>query len=324
MLRKLRLACVMAAALAVASAAMAADQVNVRFSWKLKGEYAHFYDAQAKGLYSKEGLSVRFGEGAGAQAAIGALMQGQEDLVVLPGIFALQAISKGMPLKIVALYVPVQPTSIISMPDNPVRTPKDMEGKSIAGSVGETGTTYLPAFCKANGIDCSKIKIVQMDIQARVPQFLAHKVDMISGQSTNDIPLLEAKVPTKFVILDEDKFGLHVPGQALVTTNDILAKKGDAIRKFLKATNEGIMDSKRDTNGAAQAMLKSWPGGPGVKVVAEQAKATLDAMHGSASHPLGYTDQATVKDALDLLKGSGEISSERPLSDYYTNDYLPK
>ena len=84
------------AVLALASSAWAADEVKVRFSWKLKGEYAHLYLAQEKGLYASKDLAVRMGEGAGAPAALGALLQGQEDVVVMPAIFAASAIQKGM------------------------------------------------------------------------------------------------------------------------------------------------------------------------------------------------------------------------------------
>ena len=86
--------------------AHAADEVNVRFSWKLKGEYATFYTALERGFFAKRGLDVHLGEGAGAPAALGGLLQGQEDVVVLPGIFAISAIQKGMPIKLIAMYQP--------------------------------------------------------------------------------------------------------------------------------------------------------------------------------------------------------------------------
>jgi NitT/TauT family transport system substrate-binding protein len=108
---------------ALSVTAFAQDAVNVRFSWKMKGEYGPLYMAQEQGYYAKEKLAVRMGEGAGAQAALGALLQGQEDVVILPAIFALTAIQKGMPVKIVALYHPKTPLGIISFPDKPVKTP---------------------------------------------------------------------------------------------------------------------------------------------------------------------------------------------------------
>lgn len=91
------------AAIVFSSAALAADDVRVRFSWKLKGEYGQLYLAQDRGFYAAKNLAVRMGEGAGSQAALGALVQGQEDVVIMPAIFAASAIQKGMPIKIIAL-----------------------------------------------------------------------------------------------------------------------------------------------------------------------------------------------------------------------------
>jgi NitT/TauT family transport system substrate-binding protein len=60
--------------------ALAADEVKVRFSWKLKAEYAEFYLGQQKGLYEAQGIAATFGEGAGAQAAVASVIQGQDDI----------------------------------------------------------------------------------------------------------------------------------------------------------------------------------------------------------------------------------------------------
>jgi hypothetical protein len=63
-IRRATFACIAALATTVAwtSAAQAGDEVKVRFSWKLKGEYGPFYLAQEKGFYAANGLSVRMGE----------------------------------------------------------------------------------------------------------------------------------------------------------------------------------------------------------------------------------------------------------------------
>src|SRR3981081_4548598 len=114
----------------------AADDLNVRFSYKLKGEYGFFFMGQAKGAYSDVGLTVKFGEGASSEAALGGLLQGQDDLVVMPGIFAISAVQKGMPIKIIALYQPAAPTVLISHSENPVATPKGLEGKTPGTPVG--------------------------------------------------------------------------------------------------------------------------------------------------------------------------------------------
>ena len=104
------------------SAVVAQDDVKVRFSWKLKGEYAPFYHALNTGGFEASELNVRLGEGAGSQAALGALVQGQEDVVVMPAIFAMTAIQRGMPVKLIALYHRRAPIIMISSPENPIES----------------------------------------------------------------------------------------------------------------------------------------------------------------------------------------------------------
>ena len=319
----LRTIALAAAALAATTAASAADEVKVRFSWKLKGEYAHLYMAQEQGLYASKNLSVRMGEGAGAPAALGALLQGQEDIVVMPAIFAVSAIQKGMPVKIVALYHPRTPVVLVSRPDKPVAQPKDLEGKTVAHSVGETGTSYLAVFCAANGIDCNKVKKVQMDAQSRVPQFLQGQVDAVSLYRTSDLPVLEAKVGTKFTILDLAQKGLAIPGLAAVSSNTAIAKRPEVLTRYLAAVNEGIEATRKDPKAAAASLMKTWQGSPSQDVVEAQVRATMDAVKTEPGRPVGWIDAKAISQALDLLKTDEAIGTPKPTEIFFTNDLLP-
>ena len=307
---------------ALASTALGQDAVNVRFSWKMKGEYGPLYMAQERGLYAREKLAVKMGEGAGAQAALGALLQGQEDVVILPAVFALTAIQKGMPVKLIAVYHPQTPIGIISFPDKPVRTPKDLEGKTIAHSVGETGTSYLDVFCKINSVDCSKVSKVQMNAQARMPQFLQRQVDLVSVYANNDLPLIEQQTKQKFVLLDMTKFGFAIPGLAVVTSDANIASRPDVLKRYLRATAQGIQDTKDNNDEATRAMIKNWSGAPDASIVGAQVRLTAEAIPVPAGHMIGWIDDKLITDTLDLLKSAGEIDNPKPAGAYYTNSLL--
>ena len=307
----------------LATAASADDQINVRFSWKLKGEYGPLYLAQQNGLFTAQNLTVRMGEGAGAPAALGALLQGQEDVVILPGIFAISAIQKGMPIKLIAIYHARTPVVIISHPDKPVLKPKDMEGKSIVTSVGETGTTYLGTFAAQNNVDINKIERVQVDAQIRVNYFLQNKVDMVSVYRTNDLPSVEEKTGIKFPILDMAAYGLAIPGLAAVSSDAVIAKKGDALRRFLAGFDRGIEATRKDPVAAAQALQKAWNNPPSLAVIEAQVTGTVDAIQAQGGHPAGWMTAQQIKSSLDLLKTDEDIGTPRPPEVFFTNDLLP-
>jgi NitT/TauT family transport system substrate-binding protein len=139
---------------------------------------------------------------------------------------------------------------------------------------------------------------------------------------TNDLPLVEQQTGKKFVLLDLVQYGVTVPGMALVSTDTIIAKKADALRKFLRATAQGIQDARRSPEEAARIMIKSWPAAPPLPVVTAQVKATLDAIPAVSGRPIGWIDEATIRQALELLKSAKEVETTRPPTDYYTNALL--
>ncbi|MBN8968401.1 MAG: ABC transporter substrate-binding protein [Rhizobiales bacterium] len=299
-----------------------AEAFNVRFSYKYKGEYGLFLLGQSKGLYKDAGLDVKFGEGAGSQAALGALIQGQEDVVILPAIFAISAIQKGMPVKIVALYQPAAPSVILSHASNPINVPKDLEGKSIAAPVGETGTTYLGIFCEKNNVDCSKVKKVQIDIQARVAQFLGNRIDAIAAYKTNDLPIIETKADAKLVVLDQVKYGLIVPGLAVVTSDSKIAQRKDALKAFLKATSTAVEATRKDPVAATAALKSAWSSAPSDAIVQKQIEENSDSIPPATDKPLGWTRSESIEDALKLLESTENIGTRKSSSAFYTNDLL--
>jgi NitT/TauT family transport system substrate-binding protein len=72
------LALLLAAAMPQPAFSQAAEKVTVRFTWKLKGEYAPLFVALDKGYYKAEGLDVDLAEGSGAQTVLKLLASGNE------------------------------------------------------------------------------------------------------------------------------------------------------------------------------------------------------------------------------------------------------
>jgi NitT/TauT family transport system substrate-binding protein len=297
--------------------------LNVRFSWKIKGEYIPFFVARDNGDFSRRKLEVNLGEGAGAQAVLTGLLQGNDDIAIVPAPFAMTAISKGMPVRIVALYQPLAPLSIISLSDKPVRVPKDLEGKTIGVSVGDTTADYLDVFCKKNGVDCSKVKRVIMDPQIRLSQFLTQKVDVLSSYATIDTPLIEEKLPPgRLISMDVTHYGLALPGMAVVIKNSDVAARAGVMRDFLAAVGEAIEQTRADVPAATRIMRKNWTASPSENVVRRQIEATLQSMPAAKPHPGGWIDDALIMQAMALLQSNGQLDAGQPSSAYYTNDLL--
>jgi NitT/TauT family transport system substrate-binding protein len=267
-------------------------------------------------------LDVDLAEGSGAQTVLKLLAAGNEKFGYGPAVAAAQAVSKDMPVKVVALYQTKAPMGVISFPDVPLRSPKDLEGKRLAISVGETFGDMLGPFTKMNNIDINKITRVQMDNSARTTQFLSKKIDIMSVYLSNELPQIEQRARVKFNVLKVADYGLQLLGASIVVANDYAEKNPETVKKLLRATNKGYKDAMANPDEAAKIMAKYFKVPMDAGVLQAQVKATVESTNAPSGKPIGWQDKADWEANLKLLKDTGGIDKVKPLDAYYSNAYL--
>src|SRR5438128_6634056 len=298
------------------------EKLTVRFTWKLKGEYAPLYVALEKGYYKAEGLDVQLAEGNGAQNVLKALASANEKFGYGPAVAAAQAVSQGLPVKVVALYQTSAPMGVIAFPDTPLQGPKDPEGKRLAISVGETFGDMIHPFTRINNVDLGKIQLIQMDASARTTQFLTRKVDVMSVYLSNELPQIERRAGVKFNVIKVTDFGLKVLGSSIYVSNAFAEQKPDAVKKLLRATAKGYRDAMADPKEAAKIMASYMAVPEQPDVLEQQVEATMVTTNAPPDKPIGWQAEADWRANLDLLKETGDIDEIKPLNSYFTNAYL--
>jgi NitT/TauT family transport system substrate-binding protein len=312
----------LASAAAQPAFSQAGEKLTVRFTWKLKGEYAPLFVALDKGYYRAEGLDVDLAEGSGAQTVLKLLASGNEKFGYGPAVSAAQAVSQGLPLKVVALYQTKAPMGVISFPDVPLKRPKDLEGKRLAISVGETFGDMLLPFTRINNVDIAKIQQIQMDASARTTQFLTRKIDVMSVYLSNELPQIEKRAGVTFNILKVSDFGLNLLGASLIVGNAFAEQNPETVKKLLRATARGYRDAMANPKDAAKAMAKYMKVPEDPEVLDRQVEATVVSTNAPQGKPIGWQESADWQANLTLLKETGGLSDLKPLSAYYTNEYL--
>jgi NitT/TauT family transport system substrate-binding protein len=298
------------------------EKVTVRFTWKLKGEYAPLYVALEKGYYKAEGLDVQLAEGNGAQNVLKALAAGNEKFGYGPAVAAAQAVSQGLPVKVVALYQTKAPMGVIAFPDTPLKDPKDLEGKRLAISVGETFGDMIRPFTRVNNVDLSKIQLIQMDTSARTMQFLTRKIDVMSVYLSNELPQLEKRANVKFNVLRVTDYGLNVLGSSMYVSNAFAEQNPEVVKKLLRATEKGYRDAMANPKEAAKMMAKHMAVPEQPDVLDKQVEETVISTNAPAGKPIGWQADADWQNNLNLLKETGGITDVKPLNAYFTNTLL--
>ena len=298
------------------------EKLTVRFTWKLKGEYAPLYVALDKGYFKAEGLEVHLAEGNGAQNVLRAVGAGNEKFGYGPAVAAAQAVTQGLPVKVAALYQTSAPMGVIAFPEIPLKAPKDLEGKRLAISVGETFGDMIRPFTRINNVDLSKIQLIQMDASARTSQFLTRKIDVMSVYLSNELPQLEKRIGAKFNVLKVTDYGLNVLGSSMYVSNAFAEQNPETVRKLLRAIAKGYRDAMADPKEAAKIMAKYMAVPEHPDVLEQQVIATVVTTNAPAGRPLAWQADADWQANLNLLKETGAIADVKPLGTYFTNQFL--
>ena len=63
--------------------------------------------------------------------------------------------------------------------DGPIKTPKDMEGRTLGGPANDGALKLFPAFAKLAGIDAAKIQLTNMQANLREQMLQRGQVDLV-------------------------------------------------------------------------------------------------------------------------------------------------
>lgn len=298
------------------------QHVVVRFSWKLKGEYAPLFVALDRGYYEQEGLDVELAEGSGAETVVKMVGLGTDKITYGPATVGAEAVDSGLPVQVIALYQTEVPIAVVSFPDMPLKTPKDLEGHTLGVSIGETFANLVEPFERINKLDPSKIKVIQMNSAARASQFMAGKIDFMSLYLSNELPLFEKQAGVKFNVLKISDFGLKLMGAAFLVNEDYAKTHASTLEKLLRATARGYADAEKDYKAAAAIMAKYMTLKIDSDVLDQQVKATMNSLSKIPGKPLGWQSEEDWKSNLELLKAGHMIDRIKDPRFYYTNAYL--
>ncbi|MGO4372387.1 ABC transporter substrate-binding protein [Paenibacillus sp. 2TAB19] len=298
-------------------------KVTLRLNWKFKGEFAPFFVTKEKGIFEKYGLDVEVLEGTSSVQTLQVLSQNKEDIGVMSTAEPMQGIEQGMPVKIIASYMSRSPIILLSYPDNPIKTPADLEGKSIASSISSTFTSLYDKFIEHNGVDGSKVKLVKMETGARNTAFLNKEVDAVAVFSTNEFPMFNKKLGIELQPMYLADYGFDVAGLTLAANNKFLADNPNTAKRFLAAVNEGFKYTIDNPEEAAAIAKKLFPDTVDEELTVMQIQRTgeLAVLEGK---PFGWVSEENITHTSSVLFESGLIKKQLPATDYFTNEYSPQ
>src|SRR5437899_7876579 len=143
-------------ALAAASAAHADDKVSLRLNGYLGGLHVQFYYGKDKGYYAAEGIGLTINEGRGSANTVQVVAAGSDTFGLADSSSVILTASKGADVKSVMSLLNSTGFSVVSLAEAGIKTPKDLEGKSMAVTAGDPLGQLFQALAAVNNVDTSK------------------------------------------------------------------------------------------------------------------------------------------------------------------------
>lgn len=311
-------------------AAHAQTRIKMILNWKYQGPQAWFLMAQDKGYFKAEGLDVEIDQGEGSAASItkvaaGAYQAGFGDLNALIDLAAKRPADA--PVGVYMIYN-TPPFTIVVKKDSSIRTPKDLEGRTVGGPANDGALKLFPAFAKVAKFDAAKVNITNMAPNLREQMLLRGQVDAVFGYINT------VYFSAKLVGIDPEKdlrfinygdFGMDLYSNAIVFSRAFVKDNPKAVAGFVKAVNRAINDSLANHEAAMDVVMKREPL---LKrdVEKERLVATLKQ---EMSHPeiakigLGDVDAERLKRAIAMVVDANGLPRTPANDEVFDRSFLP-
>ena len=318
-----------AGSLASATPAAAQTKLKVVLNWKYQGPQGMFFLADDRGYFKAEGIEVQLDQGNGSGGVPALVGNGTYDVGFGDMNALIEMAAKKPEDAPIAVYVMYNqpPFTIAVKADSPIKTAKDLEGKSIGGPANDGALKLFPAFCKIAKIDCTTVKLSNMQPNLRENMLMQGQVDGVFGY-VNTI-----RFSAKLAKIDEDKiryikygdYGMDLYSNAIIVPKKMAKEKPELVKGFLRALNKGMQDSIKDPEASVAAVAKREPLING-KLERERFDATFaDEMN----HPeikkigLGSIDEVRLKKSIDIMVDALSLPRSPVISEVWDGSFLP-
>lgn len=303
------------------------QKITIQEDFGTNGKHAALWVAQQKGIFAKHNLEASLVPGNGAGNALQALIGGKADFALSSFIEEVLARAKGGTVKSVMLFYPDSPMAMCSLQQRlDMKAPKDIEGHSVGVAPGTSFQAMLPVLMSKNGVDASKVKVINTAANLYVQSLIQKQID--AGpcfiNESYQVLLKNAKDAGQPVSqLKFSDFNVDVLDLSLYATDDMIKTKPDLVRRLASALVEASQYMQAHPDDATNAVVQANPQ-LDQQVTGNQVKATLQLQEGFKKTGFGYADQTKVQNTIQILTTAYGLTTTVPPNDTYTNTFLPK
>ena len=280
--------------------------------WIKSINYGGFFAAIENGFYKQEGIDAGLVAGGPGIDTVANVAAGKSTMGDRPSGALIVARDKGIPVKIIGSIFQKSPGSIFSPIDKPIRSFREMAGKTIA--LPNTARPLVMQKLKEAGVDPNSVSIVPVGTDPGI--MASGQVDAYYGYSTNQGMMLRMRGFNIHVMNLTDAGAPNLVG-VIYAREDYLRDNKDTMVRWFRASIRGWEWAMANPEKTADLMMSKY-GSPGLDRAQQLAelKESVEFIRGpGAKNPLLWIDPGIIQAEIEQMRAVGLVKSKLNAAD---------
>lgn len=329
MMPSTRLAAVLVVVALAAGPAAAAEHVSMLMDYVWQSSQAGFTLAADRGYYAAEGLDVTIDHGAGSADTIAKLATGTYDIGFADVNLLVKFNADNPNTRVKAFFMAYDASlaSIVTLARTGIKTPKDLEGRSIAAPEVDNVRVLFPAFARLAGFDAGKVRWESVQGSLREAMLAQGRADATASFSTTAfLALTGMGIPASDIVtMRYVDYGLDLYGSALMASEKTITERPKLVAAVARAVTHGMKDALAHPEDAVASIHKRDPllkddiELQRFKLVAQQSMVT-DSVRRLG---LGAAEPERLKRTIGFVAEAFKVANPPGPDGIYTDKFLP-
>src|SRR5207244_12232258 len=307
-----------------AAQAQPKEKVVLMLNWYLYSEHAPFFLGKARGYYDQEGIDLDVQEGRGSGVTVQAVAANTATFGYVDVPTMIKAAAKVGPVRAVGVALQVSPMSVMGFADKNIRGPKDIVGKTVSVTPGDSMSQIWPLFLKKTGIKETDFKTVAGDAQTKLNAVINNQADLLLGYVMDQAIKLQDATQKPIYPIKFSDYGINMVSSGIIVQKDLLKSKPDLVKRFMRAATRSLEEAAKNPEAAIDAMLKAQPKS-GVKATALIGMKNTAALYKGPDNPNDRPFRVGAKNMAETMTllvdyGGRDKARAGKAEDDYTND----
>jgi NitT/TauT family transport system substrate-binding protein len=312
---------------ALVGSAQAQETVTFNMSWLPQGPAIGPIVAADKGWFKEAGLDVKIIRGYGSSRTANELDQGQFEFgYVDPTTVFLNRTNGGQIRMVGAINTRAPAGFCYKASRHQPKSLDELRGLTLGGAAAAPVHELVPAMLDMNRKPRDLIKLVRLDPAVVVAAFIEGKTDLFDcwAASSREVAVKQARQANVAIgWLDYSDLGVDAYGSGFATRDDVIAKRPETVRKFLRQSYRGFEFAAAQPDEALKSLTRMFPAAD-AEIALAQIKAISELIidSGVRGQGLGYMRPERMKSTLEFTENAYNARGKLKVDDLYTNNLL--